>query len=102
MSKNYRVKIHNSYRDIIAICDSDLIGRKFEEDKLQIHVKESFFNGEEMNEEQVSNIIQEGKTEDVTFNIIGENSVNIALKQGLITEEGIIKIQGIPVALVLL
>ncbi|MEK6897781.1 MAG: DUF424 family protein [Nanoarchaeota archaeon] len=96
------VKIHKAYRDVIAICDSELLGKKFEEEKLQIDVKESFFNGKEADEEEIGSIMEEGKSADATFNIVGGKSVELALKNNLITKENIIKIQGIPVALVLI
>lgn len=96
------VKIHNSYRDVVAICDSDLVGKRFEEGKFQLDVKENFFRGEEIGEEKVIKILRDMATEDSTFNIIGEKSTNTAIKAGLITKEGIKKIQGVPFALVLL
>ena len=96
------VKIIRSQRDIVAICDSDLIGKKFEEGKLQIDVKENFFLGEELDEEKVIELMKKMRMEDATFDIVGENSVNAALKAGIIDEKGIVRIQGIPVALVLL
>lgn len=96
------VKIHNSYRDVVAICDSELIGKKFEADKFQLDVKESFFKGEETNEEKIIGMMKNMLKEDATFNIIGEKSVNTALKAGIISEEDIKKIQGIPFALILL
>lgn len=96
------VKIISSYRDIVAICDSELIGKKFEEEKFQLDVKENFFNGEELEEKEAIKIIEKMALNDATFNIVGKNSVNAALKAGIITEEGIKHIQGIPFALVLL
>ena len=96
------VKVHQTYREVIAICDSDLIGKKFEQDNRQIEVKESFFQGEEMTEDQVTRVIEQGKNKDATFNIVGKNSVSLALKNNIISEEGIIRIQEVPVALVLL
>lgn len=96
------VKIHNTYRDVVAICDSDLIGKKFEEDKFQLDVKESFFKGEEISEEKLIKIIKVLSKEDATFNIIGRKSVNASIKAGIISEESIRKIQEIPFALVLL
>jgi hypothetical protein len=96
------IKIIKSQRDIVSICDSDLIGKKFEEGKLQIDVKENFFLGKEADEEEVIEIIKKMSIEDATFCIVGENSVNAALKARRITEEGVVQIQGIPVALVLL
>ena len=96
------VKIHNSYRDVVAICDSDLVGKRFEEGKFQLDVKENFFRGEEIGEEKVIKILRDMATEDSTFNIIGEKSTNTAIKAGIITKEGVKKIQGVPFALVLL
>jgi hypothetical protein len=96
------VKIINSSRNIVAICDSDLIGKKFEDEKFQLDVKENFYKGEEIPKEKVIDIIQKMSKEDATFNIIGEKSVNCALKAGIISKEGIKKIQGIPFAFILL
>jgi len=96
------VKIHSSYRRIVAICDNELLGKKFEEGKKAIEIKESFFKGDEKTESEILKIIEDSAGEDSTFNIVGKDSVNVALKSGLIQPEGIIKIRGIPIALVLL
>jgi len=96
------VKIIKSYRDIVAICDSELLGKKFEQGKFQLDVKENFFKGDETDEEKVIEIMKDMEKEDSTFNIIGKKSVNAALKAGIISEEEIKKIQGIPFALILL
>jgi hypothetical protein len=97
-----QIKIHKSYRDIIAVCDSDLIGEKFEEGKFQIDAKESFYKGEEVEEKKLIKILKDLMKEDATFNIIGKNSVSCALRAGIISEEGVGRIAGIPFALVLL
>ena len=96
------VKIINSSRNVVAICDSDLIGKKFEEGKFQLDIKENFYKGEEIFEDKVIDIMQKMSKEDSIFNIVGEKSVNCALKAGIISEEGIKKIQGIPFAMVFL
>ena len=95
------IKIHKSYRNVITICDSDLLGKKFEEGNTQIELNE-FFNGEEKSEGKILEIIENASREDATFNIVGEKSVALALKAGIIDKKGIKKIQGIPVALTLL
>ena len=95
------VRIIKSYRDIIAICDSELLGKKFEEGKFQLDVKESFFKGEKTDEEKAIEIMRDMSKEDATFNIIGEKSINTALKAGIISKQGIKKIQGVPFAFVL-
>jgi len=95
------VKIHKSYRDVVGICDKELIGKKFEEGNFQLDVKESFFKDKEVNEEEASQLLLDMDAEDATFNIIGKKSTELALKLGIIVKEGIKTIDNIPYALVL-
>jgi len=96
------VKIHKSYRIVVAICDSNLIDKKFEQGNLQLDLTTEFFKGEKKTESQVLEIIEDAVREDASFNIVGEKSVACALKAGIIDKQRIKKIQGIPVALTLL
>jgi uncharacterized protein len=96
------LKIHKSYRDIIAVCDNDILGKIFEEGEKQIEIKENFFGGEEIGEVKLIELLKDWIKEDATFNIVGKNSVQAALKAGIISQEGIKTIQDIPFALVLL
>ena len=96
------VNIIKSYRDIVAICDSELLGKKFEENEFQLDIKENFYKGEEVSEEQLREIISNMSQEDATFNIVGEKSISLALEKEIIKEEGIKKIQNIPFAMVLM
>lgn len=96
------INIIKSYRDIVAICDSELIGKKFEENNLQLDIKETFYKGEKVSEEKAVQIIQNMAKEDATFNIVGEKSIKTAIKAGIISQEGIKKIHGIPFALILI
>jgi len=96
------IKIHKSYRDVVAICDSELLGKYFEEGNFQLDLKESFFGGENKSPEEIIEIIRYYSAEDATFNIVGKKSVNAAIQAGIISSDGIKKIRGIPFALVLL
>ena len=96
------INVIKSYRDIVAVCDKELLGKKFEEEKFQIDVKESFYKGEEASEEKVLEIMKLMSAEDATFNIVGEKSVATAIKAGVVSEESIGRIQKIPYALILL
>ena len=96
------VKIIKSYRDIVVICDSDLIGKRFEGGKFQLDIKESFYKGEKKTKQEIISIMQNMSREDSTFNIVGEESVNCALKAGIISKESIKKIKGIPFTMVFL
>lgn len=96
------VNIIKTYRDVVAICDKELLGKKFEEGKFHLDIKESFYKGEETPEEKVIEIMKLMSAEDATFNIVGPKSVNAALKAKISSEEQIRKIKGIPYILVLL
>ena len=100
------VKIHKSYRNLVAICDSDLIGKKFEEKfekgiKL-LDLRESFYKGEEKTYKETIEIIKKQSPEDSTFSIVGKESIKAAKEAEIITKHGVKKIHGIPYALVLL
>ncbi len=94
-----QVKIHEAYRKILALCDTNLIGKTFSEGIKQIHIKENFFKGEEKNKEEVLEILKEMEKEDATFNIVGKESVECSIEAGIISKNGIIRINGIPIAL---
>ncbi|HEA46261.1 MAG TPA: DUF424 family protein [Candidatus Pacearchaeota archaeon] len=96
------VNVIKSYRDVVAICDKELLGKKFEEGKFQLDVKENFYKGELVSEEEAIKISESFSKEDSTFNIVGENSIKVALKTRMIEKEDVGEVEGIPFALVLL
>ena len=95
------VNIIRTYRDVVAVCDSELLGKKFYEDKFQLDVKESFYKGEKKSFEEVVKIMKDMKMEDATFNIVGEKSIKAGIKAGIINQKSVGKINEIPFALVL-
>lgn len=96
------VKKIPAYRDIIAISDSELLGKVFFEGKKQLDIKDSFYKGEILSEKEIEKIILFGIKEDATFNIVGKKSINLAIKVGLITKESVMRINDIPYSLILL
>ncbi len=101
----FYINIIKSYRDVVAICDAELLGKKFEQDKFQLDVKENFYNfkeGQQVDENKVREIIQKMSAEDATFNIVGEKAISLALQEGIIAEDSVKKIDGVPYSLVLI
>jgi len=96
------LKIHEAYRRVIAVCDAELLGKKFTEGKMQLDINPDFYGGKKLNEADMIKTMQEFNGNDSTFNIVGKKSVNAALKAGIIDKSGIIKVKGIPHALGLL
>lgn len=116
-----KVRKISSYRDILAVCDSDLIGKSFEPDsesskngndskeennkQVKLDIKESFYNGsgaEEKPKDEVIEIMKDMKKEDATFNLVGKETINAALEADIINKEDVKEIQGIPYIMVLL
>jgi hypothetical protein len=96
------INVHESYRWVVAVCDKDLFGRKLKGDKRVLDVSVKFFEGKEFSESEAKDEILRCKDEDATFNFVGEKSVSLAKEIGLVSEEGIMEIEGVPFALVLL
>src|SRR3989338_518042 len=88
------VKIHklSDGRVMLAICDLDLLGKKFEEGKLQLDLSSDFYRGEEMDDEKILSYI------DRTYiiNLVGEESVDFGIRNKLIEKKSIIVIKGVP------
>lgn len=96
------IKMHNAYRTVVAICDSDLLGKVFEEGRRQLDVRESFYKGEEMSHAELVKLIKFQAGEDSTFNIVGPKACAAAKEAGIISDETVSTVQGVPFSLVLL
>ena len=79
-------------RLILAICDNSLKGKRFEEGEKQLDLTGNFYDGIEMGEEEVLELMKKA----YMVNLVGEESVATGIKAGIISEENIIKIQRIP------
>ena len=87
------VKIHKGSGSVVtAVCDSELIGKKFKEGKLCLKVSEKFYKGDLISLEEAEKFLKEA----VNLNIVGKKSVDLALKLKVILEENIVNIQGVP------
>lgn len=98
------VKVHKAYRRIIAVCDKELLGKKFVEGKMQLDVAKDFYDGEEMEEIKVINLLKREKEDDSTFNLVGKYSVEAGKKAGIVSNEkgAVLSVQKIPFALSLI
>lgn len=80
------------HQEVVALCDKKLIGKTLEEKNLQLKVSERFYKGEELSEDKIIDILKSKSN----INIVGEESIKLALKIGVISKENIIKIKGVP------
>ncbi|MBW2977974.1 DUF424 family protein [Candidatus Woesearchaeota archaeon] len=89
-----RVKQHKTAdgRMILAVCDSELIGKKFVEGDLQLDLSSDFYKGEDMEEERILELFKVVHI----VNLVGEKCVKLGIKAGIVDEDRVIKIKGIP------
>ena len=95
-------KVHESYRWVVAVCDADVFGRVLKEGDRVLDLSGDFFKGREMSLDEARGEIVRCDGEDATFNFVGADSVGIARELGLVKDEGVVEIDGVPFALVLL
>ena len=87
------VKIHKSVdRHIVAICDEDLIGKEISEGDLNLNITERFYKGDKLSKEKIIEIMKNS----INLNIVGKNSIKLALDNNIIEKDSIIEIDKIP------
>ena len=91
------IKVHKTPNgEIVAMCDSDLVGRRFESKDLRIDISERFYKGIEIEDKaELLKLIKESRN----LNIVGKESVDFAMKNNVIDRTNIIKIKKIPYAI---
>ncbi len=77
---------------LVAVCDSELVGKVFKEGELKIEVKEDFYGSEDFDEEEVKKMLRRA----TIANITGQRAVDLALKMGLIDKDRILYIANCP------
>ncbi len=93
------VKIHKkeSKRMLLVVCDSELVGKKFEENNKQLDLTSDFYKGEEKTNLEICDIMRNSNM----INLVGEKAVNLAIKEGIIDSDHVKKISNIPYAQVI-
>ena len=87
------VKVHEKSGGIlVAVCDSELIGKKLAEGDAQIDLSADFYHGVEKSAEETGDLIRNADY----INLVGQQSVALGIKEGIIDEEKVILIEHIP------
>jgi hypothetical protein len=93
------IKIHNTESGrIVAMCDESVIGKIIEEEDVEIDLKtySDFYKGRLVGPEGVPSI---NELEDMSSaNIVGKESVAIAIDKGIIGERSVRIVCGVPFA----
>ena len=93
------VKIHkdNYSRIVLAVCDKELLGKKFEEGNKQLDLASDFYEGEEKTEKETGDLMRNA----YMINLVGDKSVGLAIKEEIVDKNSVMKIKDVPYAQVI-
>jgi hypothetical protein len=77
---------------LLAICDTDVLGKTLREGKIVFRVKEEFYNGGKVTIEEAVDMIANSNI----VNMVGKNCVEKAIQKGYVHPEAVLNIEGIP------
>ncbi len=77
---------------IVAVCDKEIIGKKFHEGELTLRLETSFYKGSAASESDV----KEALLCATIANIAGEKAIACAVECGCVEPDTVIFIEGIP------
>lgn len=79
-------------KKLVAVCDDNLLGKKFEQGDFQIDLTSNFYKGEKASEERLREMLKGAYLAD----FVGQESVSFAVKEKLVAEGNEIKVKGVP------
>ncbi|MBC7114476.1 MAG: uncharacterized protein PWR13_1407 [Archaeoglobi archaeon] len=88
LAKRYRTE----KEFLVAVCDKELLGKTLKEGEFSFYVSPEFYGGEEITEEELKDLLESA----TIANLIGHRCVSIAIEAGIIDEEMVLFIQGVP------
>lgn len=77
---------------IVAVCDSELLGRTFRQGELHLSVNEEFFKGLLASEHDVKAALRSA----TIANLVGKRAVDCGIASGMIDDQCVITIEGVP------
>ena len=77
---------------LLAICDSEVLGKTLREGKIVFHIKDEFYNGGKVSIEEAVGMIENSNI----VNMVGKCCVKTAIERGYVHPEAVINIEGVP------
>ena len=88
-----KLKVYEQGNEVlVAACDADLLGRTFRQGELKLEVRAEFYDGIVANGETLLRHMRLA----TIGNFVGEETVGVLLEAGFIQESGVIRIDGVP------
>ncbi len=93
----FSVKVSNYQKNTtLNICDSELLGKKIIQDKLNMHISESYYGEKLVEKEEAKSLLKNSSI----INMVGKETVSLSIELGIGSKNGIKTISGIPFLIV--
>ncbi len=93
----FSVRVAEYQKNIMLnICDAKLLGKKITQDKLDIHISESYYGERIVEKEEATDLLKQASI----INMVGTETISLSIKLGVGSENGIKTISGIPFLIV--
>jgi hypothetical protein len=77
---------------LVSVCDPGLLGETFEDGEVSLTVNPEFYDGEQATEDEVVDSLARC----ATANLVGEESVALAIDHGFVEEANVLDVDGTP------
>lgn len=82
---------------LLAACDEELLGNKYQEGKFRLDVADTFYDGMRVDEDSLTAFLRQC----TVANLVGERTVQTAMELGLVNAEHVLRVEGVPHAQIL-
>ncbi|HEY3422952.1 MAG TPA: DUF424 family protein [Methanocellaceae archaeon] len=93
------LKVYNIDREVlVAVADEDCVGKKFTDEQVSLDVSKDFYGTRHADHDEIVSALQEA----TIANIVGKESVALAVENGFINFEDVIFVEDVPHAQMIL
>ncbi len=93
----FSVRVTNHQSNLMLnICDAPLLGKKIVENKLKIHISESYYGERLVEKEEAENLLKKCSS----INMVGKETISLSVELGIGSLQGVKEIDGVPFLIV--
>ena len=93
----FSVRITNHQNDLLLnICDAPLLGKKLVDNKLKIHISESYYGERLVEKDEAENLLKKCSS----INMVGKETISLSVGLGIGSHQGVKEIDGVPFLIV--
>lgn len=83
---------HSPHGTLLVITDREILGKVFEEGRIQLDMRKKFYLGEHMSKEKVKELLKSARH----IHLTGKHSVAVGIELEVINNDKILWVKGIP------